>query len=148
MKIEFTDDAAFVLKCLTSPKVWRMGTDDAFKSLDPKSDSLKLDKGNACWVKTPYGVYIGLPTNCVTYDCHIALLPSVGGRAVEISKAVMDFTFKNTNAQRLNASIPSFNLLARRLAEQCGFKLIGINEKSFLRDGVLHDQHFYGISKP
>lgn len=125
-----------------------MGTDDAFKGRNPTANSLTLDKANACWIKTPYGVYIGLPTNCVTYDCHIALLPSAGGRAVTISKEVLDFTFKNTQAQRLNASIPSFNLLARRLAEQCGFKLIGINEKSFLRDGVLHDQLFYGISKP
>lgn len=148
MKIEFTDDADFVLKCLTSPKVWRMGTDDSFKDIDPTSDLLKLDKGNARWVRTPYGVYLGLPTNCITYDCHIALLPSVRGRAVEVSRAVIDFVFSNTKAQRLNASVPSFNLLARRLAEQCGFKLIGVNEKSFLRDGVLHDQHFYGISKP
>lgn len=148
MKIEFTDDADFVIKCLTSPKVWRMGIDDAFKDIDPSVTPLKIAKENACWIKTPYGVYIGLPTNCVSYDCHIALLPSVGGRAVQVSRAVMDFAFKNTKAQRLTVSIPSFNLLARRLAEQCGFRLIGINEKSFLRDGVLHDQHFYGISKP
>lgn len=145
MIIEFTDDTAFVIECLVSPKVWRMGADDFFKGLDPKS--LSLEKGNACWVKTPYGVFIGLPTNFVTYDCHIALLPGVEGRAVEVSKAVIDFTFKNTNAKRLNVSVPSFNLAARRLAEHCGFKLIGINEKSFQRDGVLHDQHFYGISK-
>lgn len=148
MKIEFTDDADFVMRCLTSPNVWRMGTDDAFKDLDPTTLVSKLERGNACWLKTPYGVYIGLPTNYITYDCHLALLPSAKGKAVEVSKAVIDFAFKNTKAQRLNASIPSFNTLARRLAEQCGFKLIGINEKSFLRDGVLHDQHFYGISKP
>ena len=146
MKIELTDDVAFVVKCITSPKSWRMGTDDAFKGLNP-SQIVSVEKGDALWVKCPYGVFIGLPTNLVTYDCHISLLPGSEGRAVEISNAVMDFTFNNTQARRLNASIPSYNLLARRLAEKCGFKLIGINEKSFLRDGVLHDQHFYGISK-
>lgn len=147
MKIEFTDDSGFVLHCLKSPKVWRMGVDDAFKDTNPGKIT-KLDKGNNVWVKTPQGVFIGIPQNFVTYDCHIALLPSAEGRAAEVSKAVIDFVFNNTNILRLNASVPSFNLLARRLAEKCGFKLIGINEKSFLRDGVLHDQHFYGISKP
>lgn len=146
MKIEFTDDAEFVRHCLTSPKVWRMGVDDAFKGVNP-SQLKSTSKGSNVWVKTDYGLFIGLPTNFVSYDCHIALLPSAEGRAVDISKAVMDFVFNNTQAQRLTASIPSFNFLARRLAERCEFKLIGVNERSFLRDGVLHDQHFYGISK-
>ncbi len=146
MKIEFTDDEAFVRYCLTSPKAWRMGIDDLFKDIDP-SKLVRIEKREDLWVKTPVGIFIGRPMNCVTYDCHIALLKSAEGRAVEISKQVMQFVFKNTSTQRLNASIPSFNLLARRLAEKCGFRLIGINEKSFLRDGILHDQHFYGISK-
>lgn len=147
MKIELTDDKEFIHRCLTSPKVWRMGVDDFFKGIEPSSDLLSFQRGNALWVKTPYGAFIGLPTNFVTYDCHIALLPVAEGLAVDVSRAVIDFAFSNTKARRLNASVPSFNLLARRLAEKSGFRLIGINEKSFLRDGVLHDQHFYGISK-
>lgn len=146
MRIELTDDVALVVECLTSPKVWRMGVDDAFKGLGP-SRVESIEKGAALWLKTPYGVLIGLPTNFVTYDCHIALLPCAEGKAVEVCKAAMEFAFHNTPARRLNASIPSHNLLARRLAEKCGFTLIGVNEKSFLRDGVLHNQHFYGISK-
>ncbi len=146
MKIEFTDDGGFVAHCLTSPKVWRMGTDDAFKGINP-SQVLNLSRGENVWIKTIHGVFIGIPTNFVTYDCHIALLPSAEGRASAICKEVIAFAFDNTRAQRLNTSIPSFNLLARKLAEKCGFELIGINKKSFLLNGVLHDQHFYGISK-
>ena len=146
MKIELTDDVDFIVKCVTSPKSWRMGTDDAFRGMEP-SLIRSVEKGAALWVKTPYGALIGLPTNFVTYDCHIALLPGAEGKAVEVCKAAIDFVFCCTPAMRLNASIPSYNLLARRLAEKCGFKLIGINDKSFLREGILHDQHFYGISK-
>ena len=146
MKIEFTDDEPFVRYCLTSPKVWRMGIDDLFIGVDPKQIP-KLQKGTDLWVRTPVGIFIGRPMNFVTYDCHIALLPGVEGHATWVSKQVIEFVFAKTQAQRLNASIPSYNLLARRLAEKCGFELIGINEKSFLRDGVLHNQHFYGISK-
>lgn len=148
MRIEFTDDKEFMRHCLTSPKVWRMGVDDFFTAFDPQSPLLSFEKGSQRWLKTDYGCLIGIPTNFVTLDCHIALLPSVEGKAVEVCTAAMGFIFANTNTQRLNVSVPSFNLLARRLAEKCGFKLIGINEKSFLRGGVLHDQHFYGISKP
>jgi len=146
MKIEFTDDEAFVRYCLTSPKAWRMGIDDLFKDIDP-SKLVRIEKREDLWVRTPVGVFIGRPMNCVTYDFHIALLRSAEGRAVDVSKQVIQFVFLNTSAQRLTASVPSFNLLARRLAEKSGFELIGINEKSFLRDGILHDQHFYGISR-
>ena len=146
MKIEFTDDEAFVRHCLTSPKAWRMGIDDRFQNVDPNK-LVRIEKRDDLWVKTPVGVFIGRPMNCVTYDCHIALLQSAEGRAVTVGRQVMEFVFTKTTVERLNASIPSYNLLARRLAEKCGFKLIGINEKSFLRNGVLHNQHFYGISK-
>ncbi len=146
MNIEFTDDEEFVFHCLTSPKVWRMGIDDAFKGADP-SPFTNLSRGSNLWVKTPFGLFIGIPQNFVTYDCHIALLPNVEGKADLVCQQVINFIFTNTRILRLTASIPSYNLLARRLADRCGFKLVGINEKSFLRGGVLHDQHFYGISK-
>ncbi len=146
MKIEFTDDSEFVLHCLKSPKVWRMGVDDAFKGVRPDQLS-DLTRGENVWVKTPFGAFIGIPQNFVTYECHIALLPEVEGQALFVCKQVIDFVFDNTGIMRLTASIPSFNLLARKLAEKCGFELIGINKKSFLLNGVLHNQHFYGISK-
>ena len=47
----------------------------------------------------------------------------------------------------MNASIPEYNKLAIRLAGKVGMELIGINKRSFMKNGVLYDQQLFGISK-
>lgn len=145
MRYELTDDAGYVTRCLTEPAVWRMSSDDAFSRINPKL--LFIKKNNDLWLKTPHGVLIGKPVNSITYDCHIALLPEACGIAVDICKGAIQWIFRNTKCLRLIASVPEYNKLAIRLARESGMEFMGINKKSFLKEGRLFDQQLFGISK-
>ena len=146
MIFEQTDDSEFVTRCLTHPSVWRMGSDDSMTGINP--GLFFVQKNNKLWLKAgDHGVLMGDQRNLVTYEVHVALLPGARGQAVDICIGAMRWMFSNTKAQRLNASIPEYNKLALRLASKVGMELMGINKKSFLKNGKLFNQYLYGISK-
>ncbi len=148
IRYEITRDEAFIHRCLTDPALWRLGKDDALAGVNPRLFFAPMDQG-VIYVKAgEYGLLIGIPVNHVCLDVHVALLPEARGKAVEICKGAMQWVFENSQKiVRMTASIPDYNKLSIRLAKQVGMEFIGINRKSFLKDGVLYDQHFYGISK-
>lgn len=145
MRYESTEDADYVTRCITDPSVWRMSSDDRMLGVNPKL--LFIKKNSDFWLKTPHGILIGKPVNGITYDCHIALLPEAAGIAVDICKGAIKWMFNNTKCLRLVASVPEYNKLAIRLARESGMELMGINKKSFLKNGILFDQLMFGISK-
>lgn len=142
-----TRDESFIHRCLTDPALWRMGKDDALAGVNPRLFFAPMD--GVLYVKAgEYGLLVGMPVNHVSVDVHVALLPSARGKAVEICKGAVQWVFNNSQSVlRMTASIPECNKLAIRLAGTVGMEFIGINRKSFLKDGVLYDQHFFGISK-
>lgn len=147
MIFEQTNDYEYIKYCLTHPYVWKNSHDDALIGVDPElyfppmSGIFYLKAGE-------FGLLLGKPVNFITYDVHIALLPSARGNAREICKGAMQWMFDNTDRPlRLISSIPSFNIKTIKLAGDIGMEFIGINKKSFLCDGVLFDQHLFGISK-
>jgi RimJ/RimL family protein N-acetyltransferase len=80
-------------------------------------------------------------------DVHVALLPSAKGKAAELCSGAINWVFNNTQYLRLIASIPEHNNLALKLARSVGMQFVGINSKSFMKNGCLLDQHIFGISK-
>jgi RimJ/RimL family protein N-acetyltransferase len=67
-----------------------------------------------------------------------------------MAKAMTDsiaWMFENTPCVKIVAGIPAYNHFALRLAKSSGMSLEGVNRKSFLKDGVLHDQIYFGINK-
>lgn len=96
--------------------------------------------------------YLGLlvfhPQNSVCYEAHTCLLPAAWGqRSAECTKAAVAWMFENTPCQRVITNVPAYNRLALRLAERTGLTQFGVNLKSHLKDGVLHDQIMLGVSK-
>lgn len=146
--IEETRDMAFVKDCLTHPYVWRNAMDDAFRDVNPGLFFPPLSDCIVYLRAGDDGVFVGRRINAITYDVHIALLPSARGRAKAICEEAIKFFFaRSTDPVRLIASIPENRPLVIRLAKAIGMEFIGVNRKSFLKDGVLLDQHLYGISK-
>jgi hypothetical protein len=148
MKYEITHDEAFIHRCLTDPVLWRLGKDDALAGVNPRLFFAPVD-GSVLYVKAgEYGLLIGRPVNCISLDVHIALLQEAKGKAVDICKGAINWVFENSQKPlRITASIPEYNKLAIRLAQKVGMEFIGVNRKSFLREGVLYDQHLFGISE-
>lgn len=147
MKYELTKDINFITQCLADPAVWRLGSDDAMSGISPKLFFPRLD--GVVYIKAgDYGLLFGVPTNHVTLDAHVALLPSARGAAVDICRGAISWAFDNLNhLRRITSSIPEYNKLAVRLAGRVGMEFIGTNRKSFSRNGVLYDQLLFGISK-
>jgi len=147
MHFEITKDAEYVKYCLTHPAVWGHIHDDAAKHIDPKLFFPPM--AGVVYVKAgEYGLLIGKPLNYLNYDVHIALLPCARGRSIEICRSAVNwFLGLSDKPVRLTASIPSNKSMVIRLAQNIGMEFIGINKRSYMKDGVLYDQHLYGISK-
>lgn len=146
MIYEYTDDYDFITRCVTNPSVWRMGSDDGMVDIDPELYFIK--PGGVIWVRAEeYGVFAFEKRNHITYDVHTTLLPNARGKSVEIAKGVVRWFFENSNCLRITTTVPEFNHLATRLSLMAGMTLIGVNKKSFLKNGQLFDQYLYGISK-
>ncbi|MBP9870283.1 MAG: GNAT family N-acetyltransferase [Nitrosomonas sp.] len=146
IEYEQTEDIDFITRCLTDPCVWRMGSDDGMAGINPGLFFVRLE--NKIYLKTGlHGLLIGIPVNSIMLDVHVALLPSAKGKAAELCSGAINWVFNNTQYLRLIASIPEHNNLALKLARSVGMQFVGINSKSFMKNGCLLDQHIFGISK-
>lgn len=139
-------DIPLIREAMTHPKVYQHISDDGCpKEFEPVlTDALIF-----LAVNDPefLGVFLFHPQNFVTYEVHTALLPEAWGKSVEYGKAAIEWMFANTPCKRVVTNVPKYNRLAKRLSEQVGMKEYGMNPKSFQKNGVLHDQIMFGLSK-
>lgn len=132
---------------------------DFINSVIKADYDLISDDGSAkdfdCEKLLPYFLIVGdnsgaimmLPHNYVTYEQHTCIKKEFRKKTVNIVHDVWEWVFKNTPCQKIITNVPSFNRAANIMAIRVGFKLIGINTKSFLKNGVLYNQYFYGVEK-
>ena len=145
MFISRTHDEIFITECITHPTVWNASTDDGCG--DPGLFFLPEDPAKI-WARAEgYGVFMLHAHNHVLFECHTMLLPQAYGKAVDIGKHALRWAFENTPAERIITAVPDYNKLALRLSLKTGFKQYGVNEKSFLKNGILHDLIMLGINK-
>lgn len=94
------------------------------------------------------GLFLFHPHNAITFEVHTCLLPIAwGSLATECTKAAAAWMWANTPCRRIVTNVPAYNMLALALAERSGMERYGVNPKSFLKDGALHDQIMLGMSK-
>lgn len=94
------------------------------------------------------GLFMVHPHSAFMWEVHTCLLPNAWGpRALQASKALIQWVFENTSCQRLITSVPQGNTLALRLARNAGMTVYGINPKSLQRGGKLIDQTLLGLNK-
>lgn len=148
MRIERTTDEEYIKSCLTHKSIWpHVHEDDACNAEDyepPINDGIY-------WLKAidkyPVGVFLLHPHTSVCFEIHTCLLPEIWGRSQEFTALVIVWIFENTPCNRLITNIPAYNKLAIRLAQRSGMTQFGINEKSYLKNGILQDQIMFGINK-
>jgi len=93
------------------------------------------------------GLFAFVPHNRVCWEMHTCLLPVAWGRSEQAMKGVIRWIFDHTECRRIIGCAPVSNGLVLRLAVRAGLTKYGVNEKSFLKGGVLLDQVCLGISK-
>jgi RimJ/RimL family protein N-acetyltransferase len=95
------------------------------------------------------GLFALAPQNTICWEIHTRLLPCAWGkRAAEAGRGVLEWIWEQTLCRRVVTSIPEYNRLAVRFAAQAGLRRFGVNESSYLKNGILHDQILMGVSKP
>jgi hypothetical protein len=89
------------------------------------------------------------PQTSVCWEIHTVLLPCAwGARGMQAALELPDWIWERTTCRRIVTHVPSNNRLALRFAKEAQMTQYGINEKSYLKNGVLLDQACLGISAP
>lgn len=94
------------------------------------------------------GLWMFVPQNAVCWEVHTALLPAAWGpRGQQAARMLPDWIWANTPCRRIVTNVPETNRLALHFAAKAGMKVYGVNQKSWMKDGVLCDQICLGLSK-
>lgn len=81
----------------------------------------------------------------IWFEVHTMILPEGRGRkGIKAGKRGIDWIFQHTECQKLTSLVPEFNKQANYYARLCGFIVEGICTKSFMKNGILHDQTMFG----
>jgi hypothetical protein len=92
------------------------------------------------------GLLTFLPRSTVLWESHVVFTPGRCTRGVYIVEQVFAWMFEHSTAERIIGEIPACNRLAVQLASRT-MKQYGINEKSFMKGGILWDLVLFGVSK-
>lgn len=150
MTFERTKDYALVKKIATHPRVFPFISDD----FSPSTEAYQPLEGEGIWyvlVKDGdelLGMWAFAMENGVCWKVHTCLLPNAwGARAKQAAREMAEWVWANTICQRIITDVPEENRLALKLAKEAGMIEFGRNPKSYMKDGILHDQILLGISK-
>lgn len=150
MTFERTVDYDLVRKIVTHPKIWPHVSDD-FSGKPEDFNPIQHEAAFYLLVKEErevLGVFALYPKNRICWEVHTCLLPtSWGQRAKQAARDAMQWVFRNTECLRLITDVPEYNTLALRFAHMAGMTQFGVNPKSYMKNGILHDVTMLGISK-
>lgn len=151
MKISRTFDADIVNAIITHPKIYKHVTDDGSPAPEDY-DVSQLMQVQGVFVllaedTAPCGVVTFVPTNCISVNAHIAILPEAWGQSEAICRGAIDWLFSNTATKKIECVFPESNMFVFKLVRKCGFALEGVNRLSFLRNGILLDQYNFGMTQ-
>lgn len=86
--------------------------------------------------------------NGVTWEVHTAVLPDGRGRAaIRWATLAFQFMFNRSDCRKIVTQVPTYNRAAYALARRVGMSVEGLNRSSFLKGGVLFDQHWLGMTE-
>lgn len=152
MRIERTFNRQFVNEVITHPRIYPHVSQD-FAPAPAEFDCgpimavpdalflVPMDGEERC------GVFMVVPHSAIMHEVHTCILPQYWGRSVEAGKALIDWVFANTKCLKLITLVPVDNVLAYRLARNCGMSVEGTLTASFMKNGKLLDQKVLTVSK-
>lgn len=149
MTFERTFDYDLIRAVLTSPEMYPWISDDG----SPAAADYQPPVSDAIWyiLVSDQGQLLGLwmlvPRNAIEYEVHTCLLPGHGfRRARQAAREGIAWVWAHTPARRLITGVPAYNRIAYQFALDAGFAPIGVDRKSYLKDGILYDQALLGLS--
>jgi len=145
---------SLVRQILTNPAVWPYVGDD----FAPDRQEWQPNADERIWYVlaiegTQYGgsphiagLLTFVPRSTVLWEIHVVFTPKRCTRGVYIGEQVLAWMFQHSTAKRIIAEIPTCNRLAVQLASRT-MKQYGVNERAFMKGGILRDLALFGVSK-
>ncbi len=82
------------------------------------------------------------------WEVHNLMLPTVGWKKrVKVATEFFQW-LRSCGCWRVIGKALAYNRYAIRFNETIGMERIGVNQKAFMRDGVLQDEVWFGLSLP
>lgn len=147
------DDVEFIKMVYTEKDILPLISDDGNSEIkDIELEAVIMASPIYTLIPSLDGIRIGVfllhPWNFITYELHTVILPAYRGEfAVEAARLMGKFMFTETPCRKMVTHVPKSNYPAKVLAKKCGMILEGINRYSYLKNGQLHDQYLFGITK-
>lgn len=148
MIIERTFDYELVDSILTHPEIYKTIAPDHAPS--PKEFKATRHESVLYLIGTSEKGVVGLftlkPKNRYVYHGHVQVLPEMRKEySIEFGESLRVWIEKNTIIKRVSAEIPHLYPNVKDFALKMGFEIEGINRKSYLKHGELHDQWYLGL---
>ena len=147
LRFERTFDYPLVRSLMTHPRVYRWLQSDGA----PPASEYRPPENPLLWYVLAYdgsellGLFIFAPQTRVCWEAHICMLPSAWGfKSVRACQQVIPWFGRAVGCKKIVGSVPADNRCSLRIVRAAGGQLIGVNEASILRDGVLSDQILFG----
>ena len=134
---------------MTHPDIYPQISDDE----SPLPDYWQASEGHTYCLVTDgdevLGLWAFIKKNAVVWEIHTCILPKARGRkAYEALKLLPAWAWANLKgARRIVTEVPDYNRPALVFALKAGMDKYGVNPKSYLKDGELHDVILLGISR-
>jgi RimJ/RimL family protein N-acetyltransferase len=151
MNFERTTDYELIRAMATRPEVWDAVSDDFAQPVENWAPM----RSDLLWYviardgEEVLGFWMFVPHSPVSWEIHTCLLPECGYRRARLAaREMLDWLWRKTSIVRLVTNVPEYNRAARAFAKAAGMVEFGTNERSYMKNGVLHDQIMLGISRP
>lgn len=147
LTIERTTDLDVIKSIMTHPYIYpRLAEDGA-----PPPEAFTPTLHNCVYLlgrcdDRPFALGIYGINGSVTWDTHVAVIPTYRRHAYDFAKAAQDWAFDY--AQKLTARIPFNYPDTMRFGLKLGWKIEGVCERSVMKGGELVDCWYLGLSKP
>ena len=150
LRIERCFDPKVINSIISHPQIYPQVVDD-FAPPREEFDCSKAIESEGVLFLTPIvekvlGVFMVHSHTSILWEVHTCLLPETKNK-LECAKALIKWVFENTTCRKLISWAPSDNRRAYDFAVKAGLVEEGICKKSFIKNGVLLDQHLMGIGK-
>jgi hypothetical protein len=134
------DDA---LKVLSRPEIFETISEDGMDHVPMPDGPIYL----CGYVPELIGCFILHKRSKVTVECHVQVLPEYRkDYAREFGRSVIQWTWNNTNAEKIVAEIPVIYPNVKDFALEMGFEIEGMNKASHMKHELV-DQWYLGISR-
>lgn len=95
------------------------------------------------------GIFVILERSPILCEVHFCFPECWWGKpARSVCAAFLPWLWADTKYVRAIGNIPAHNWTAIRMAKRFGFTEFGRNPKCFLKDGILRDEIWLGVSRP